>query len=509
MTFGCARCHDHKFDPISQRDYYRLQAIFAYSKETDVPVVHAMSMRDYSQHYPKLLAVVEARSAYRLFEHRVRERLSAAIKARFPGETVKAYDTPEAMRSPEQQKLAAEVGLALKTIKLDKDMTPEEQAERKERLETIAKAVLELPENDAQKVPFDGLFDFPTATVLAHRAPELVPAVQILSRGEMGLPKEQVTAGLPSFLGEPGAIEPAGPHAVPYARKALALWLTQPDHPLTARVMVNRIWAWHFGRGIVSTPSDFGRQGQPPSHPELLDWLATEFVQRGWSVKALHRLILLSSTYQMSSVDSDAAALRIDPENKYLWRMNRRRLEAESLWDAIHAVAGTLNLKMGGRPVVPPLSDDEASSLAGKWQWPVSADPAEQNRRGIYVLVRRNFPFPMFAVFDSPDTSVSCPRREVTNVPTQALWLLNNRAALDQARAFAQRLIAKDGGRREDIVTDAWRYSLGRSPSDQERQEAGELLDGLARLQPEAPPSEALAKLCLSIFNLSEFAYVD
>ncbi len=322
-------------------------------------------------------------------------------------------------------------------------------------------------------------------------------------------PKEQVTAGLPSFLGEPGAIETAGPHAVPYARKALALWLTQPDHPLTARVMVNRIWAWHFGRGIVATPSDFGKQGQPPSHPELLDWLATEFVARGWSVKALQRLILLSNTYQMSSVDSDAAALRVDPENKYLWRMNRRRLEAESLWDAIHAVAGTLNLKMGGRPVVPPLSDDEASSLASKWQWPVSADPAEQNRRGVYVLVRRNFPFPMFAVFDSPDTSVSCPRREVTNVPTQALWLLNNRDAFDQARAFAQKLIAKDGTERDEIVNDAWRQALGRLPSEQERKESGEMLDSLGRTHPDAPPSEALAKLCLTIFNLSEFAYVD
>ena len=178
----------------------------------------------------------------------------------------------------------------------------------------------------------------------------------------------------------------------------------------------------------------------------------------------MHRLILLSSAYQMSSLDSDEAALRVDPENKYLWRMNRRRLEAESLWDAIHAVAGTLNLKMGGRPVVPPLSDDEASSLAGKWQWPVSADPSEQNRRGIYVLVRRNFPFPMFEVFDSPDTSVSCPRREVTNVPTQALWLLNNRAAFEEARAFAKKLIAADGDDREKWTRDAWRHRARPAP---------------------------------------------
>jgi hypothetical protein len=158
---------------------------------------------------------------------------------------------------------------------------------------------------------------------------------------------------------------------------------------------------------------------------------------------------------------------------------------------------------------VPQLSQDEASSLANKWQWPVSADPKEQNRRGVYVLVRRNFPFPMFEVFDSPDNSVSCPRREVTNVPTQALWLLNNRTAFEQARAFAKKLIASDGPHPEKWACDAWRTALGRTPSDQEQREAVSLIDDLVRTHPEAPPSEALAKLCLAIFNLNEFAYVD
>jgi hypothetical protein len=223
----------------------------------------------------------------------------------------------------------------------------------------------------------------------------------------------------------------------------------------------------------------------------------------------MHRLILLSKTYRMSSVCSDVDALSKDPENKYLWRMNRRRLESESVWDSIHAVAGTLNLKAGGRPAVPQLSQDEASALASKWQWPVSADPSEQNRRGVYVLVRRNFPFPMFEVFDSPDTSISCPRREATNVPTQALWLLNNQAAFEQARAFAKKLIASAGPTPEKWIRDAWRSALGRPPSDLEQREAVSLIDELVRTHPEAPPSEALAKVCLSIFNLNEFAYVD
>ena len=179
-------------------------------------------------------------------------------------------------------------------------------------------------------------------------------------------------------------------------RKRLALWLTRPDHPLTARVMVNRIWQGHFGRGIVPTANDFGQQGQAPTHPELLDWLATEFVAQGWSMKAMHRLIVLSNTYQMSSRFSDDANTRVDPDNVYLWRMNRRRLEAEAIWDSMHATAGTLNLKMSGRPVMPPLSQAEMSALRVKSWWVTPADSSEANRRAVYILSRRNFAFPMY-----------------------------------------------------------------------------------------------------------------
>ncbi len=509
LTFGCARCHDHKFDPITQRDYFRLQAVFAYSAETDVPVVSGMSMRDFSQHYPRLLAVVEARTAYRQFERSVRERLVRAARGRFSAEVVHAYDTPEGKRTEEQKRTAKPLAEAVKTINPDKDLNPEEREQRKALAERIAKAVLEIPEQDAQKVPYEGLFEIPTATVLTHRAPELVPEVQVLQRGDLGHGIEKVEAGLPAFLGSVPVIEPAGGHTIPQARKTLALWLSRPDHPLTARVLVNRVWAWHFGRGIVSTPSDFGRQGQAPSHAELLDWLATEFTSGGWSIKSLHRLILLSNTYQMTSRSANAEAMRKDPENRLLWRMNRRRLEAESLWDSIHTVAGTLNLKMGGRPVVPPLGKDEMDGLASKWQWPVSADPQEQNRRGIYILVRRNFPFPMFEVFDAPDTAASCPRRDVTNVPTQALWMLNNRAAFEQARAFAEKLLGTYGPDPRRFVAEAWVRALGRRPSIGEVREALELVSRLADQHPGEPASEALTKLCLALFNLNEFSYVD
>ena len=159
----------------------------------------------------------------------------------------------------------------------------------------------------------------------------------------------------------------------PRYRSVLALWLTRPDHPLTARVMVNRVWQQHLGRGIVGTANDFGRQGQLPSHPQLLDWLATEFVEQGWSLKTMHRLIMSSYTYQMASRFSDADNLRLDPDNTYFWRANRRRLEAEALYDSIHAVSGTINLKMGGRPVMPALNQSELSPLRSKEQWSVNA----------------------------------------------------------------------------------------------------------------------------------------
>ena len=169
--------------------------------------------------------------------------------------------------------------------------------------------------------------------------------------------------------------------------------------------MVNRIWAWHFGRGIVSTASDFGHMGQPPTHPELLDWLATEFIARCWSVKAVHRQIMLSRTYRQASDFHSAEHERVDADNRFLWRMNRRRLEAEALWDAVHSVAGTLNPQVGGRPVMPPLAAEEQTDKAN---WVESADPKQHARRGLYILVRRNFRFPLFDIFDAPVNAVSC-----------------------------------------------------------------------------------------------------
>ncbi|RLS76169.1 MAG: DUF1553 domain-containing protein [Planctomycetota bacterium] len=389
LTFSCARCHDHKFDPITQQDYYALQAIFSASREIEYPIIDAMGITDFKQHYPRILAVEESRRALQMFD------------ARMAGKALSA----------------------------------EEQTERQNLLNAIANNVLALPENTALGVPLVGLMETPTVSVLGHERPELIAPVYLLNRGELSRPRDAVAPGLPEALKRASGWQESMPGHLKN-RAALAQWLTSPKHPLTARVMVNRIWHGHFGRGLVGSLNDFGQMGERPTHPELLDWLASQFMKSGWSIKQMHRTMMLSSTYQMHSVATSEENASIDPQNRHFWKMNRRRLEAEVLWDSIHSVAGTLNLKMGGRPVVPPL-EPEAGAPG---YWIVSADPAEHTRRGLYILQRRNYRFPMFDVFDLPVNAVSAPARDVTTVAPQALWMMNNPTAVRQSQAFAARL---------------------------------------------------------------------
>jgi hypothetical protein len=382
---------------------------------------------------------------------------------------------------------------------LDPPYTAEEKAERERLVHELGKAALKASTG------------YPTATVLGHS--EVVPDVYVAVRGEIRQRGEKVAPGLPSVFVGRDLDEPTSSASTSQRRKALALWLTQPDHPLTSRVMVNRIWQWHFGRGIVGTPNDFGRQGEAPTHPELLEWLALEFVQRGWSIKSMHRLIMLSNTYQMSSL-SDGSNEQTDAQNRYLWRMNRRRLEAEALRDSVLAVAGNLNLKMGGRPVIPPLSQEERSGLWSNDQWPVSLDPEEHSRRSVYLYVKRSFPYPMFAAFDMPDTSVSCPRREATTVAPQALAMLNSDFMMVQAQQLATRLQKECGDDPERWVSTAWQGAFSRLPSQSEREKALQFLsrneDHEAATQSSQPSkSLGLVELCLVIFNMNEFMYVD
>src|SRR6185369_9829046 len=343
VTLGCARCHDHKFDPLSQRDYHRMMAVFAGSEEREVPMVDKMSVFGFKSGYPNVLLVDEYKAKIQRLDAEVQKRATDEIKAKFPKEVVAAYEAKP--RTPEQAQAATLIEEALAKAGLrenaaGKNYKPQYLAAEKEERDRLI--------HDLGEAALKARSSYDTATVLGHA--DIVPEVHMTSRGDFHGTGPKVGPGYPKILGGVTDIDDSsGPAFVPQRRKALALWLTRPEHPLTARVMVNRIWAWHFGRGIAGTPSDFGRQGDPPSNPELLDWLASEFMQQGWSIKKIHRLIMLSDTYRRSTAFDEANA-KIDSGNRYLWRMNRQRMDAEALRDSALAVAGTLNLKMGGRP---------------------------------------------------------------------------------------------------------------------------------------------------------------
>jgi hypothetical protein len=261
--------------------------------------------------------------------------------------------------------------------------------------------------------------------------------------------------------------------------------------------MVNRIWQGHFGEGLVRTPNDFGRQGEAPTHPELLDWLAVEFVERGYSIKAMHRLIMLSNTYRMDSVATEEA-LRRDPDNRLYTRMNRRRLDADSLRDTILATAGTLNLKMGGVGIIPPLSQEEIQAARMPHLWPAHPDPAEYNRRSIYLQMKRSLTLPILQIFDAPDSATSCARRDRSTVAPQALALMNSDFTAQQSTHFAARIRKLAGDDNQAVIATAWQLAFGRGPSPQERDTA------LTYLK-----ANSLERFALLLLNMNEFLYVD
>jgi hypothetical protein len=352
-------------------------------------------------------------------------------------------------------------------------------------------------------------------------------------------------------------VEPDVPRIAPIdgehsgqSRVALANWLTRPDNGLATRVIVNRLWQHHFGHGLVRTPSDFGRMGEPPSHPELLDWLATELPRRGWSLKSMHRLICTSATYRMRSADrmrsaefgmrneeqqTDNSELRTPnseletiphPDNRLLWRANRRRLSGEEIRDAMLAAADRLSPRTGGQGVMPPLPDELLVTLL-KDQWKTSEDEEDHRRRSIYLFVRRNLRYPLFDVFDRPDTNASCPRRAESTIAPQALVLLNSEFSFACARDLAAYVLRYAGDDVTAQVDLAYRRTLGRRPMPGELSRAQEFLAARPGESPrdmpeaETPTSastspnadrhdaHALMYLCLALFNLNEFIYID
>jgi hypothetical protein len=426
VTLGCARCHDHKFDPIRQSDYYRIQGYFAAAQPNDIPRSSADEQ--------------------------------AAWKAKVDG-------------------LNAEIRQLRRGMKT---ATPDEQQARTKRIEEI---------QDNMPAPPPGLQSM--SDDMAHKS-----EIHLLARGDYQNKGEAVGMRPLGVLLPDGA--PEVPKDISRPRAELAMWIVDPQNPLTARVMVNRIWQFHFGRGIVATPNDFGRMGVRPTHPELLDYLANEFIQSGFSVKHVHRLILNSNAYRQASSTVNTAAMEKDPENKLLWKFNRRRLEAEEIRDSMLAISGALNEKQGGPSVIVPIDQTLVSALYKPSQWAVTKDPTEHSRRTVYLIAKRNLRLPFMEVFDAPDTLVSCPRRESSTHAPQALELLNGDLANRQADLLAKRLETEAGPDPRKEVDLAYRLIAGRAPSLKEMQQSMAFLKTQSRRE-----------FALAVLNLNAFLYVN
>ncbi len=508
LTFGCARCHDHKYDPTAQSDYFRLQAFFAAMRSHNTPVLTPASRRD---HETKLAAWEKATKAIRDEMEALiagpREELRKGAMTKFRTAIQDAIRTPDDKRTAYQQQIAlmAEPQLSRPM----KDMLKKLPAEKKKRFEELETQLNALPPRPTA----------PQAMAVAdlHEA----PPTHLLDGGNWFKPKQELHPGFPTFLGG-GSVDTSLPRGVESTglRSALARWLSRRDNPMTARVMVNRLWQHHFGVGLVATSNDFGMQGDLPTHPELLDFLAVEFMDRGWSLKEMHRLMVLSATYcQDSQVDpanpAHVRALAADPDNRLLWHARRHRLEGEAIRDSLLTLSGELNDRMFGVSARPKLPEKVSN-----YAWKPDASPADQNRRSVYVFVKRNMRYPLFDAFDWPDLHNSCARRVNTTTAPQALLLLNGDLTLENARTWGGKLLARHDSNDDALVAHAYRAAWGRPATTDEVRlgvrfltaQAERLRERAAGLRPMTPAearAAAVADFCHALLNTSEFLYVD
>ncbi len=513
LTLQCARCHSHKFDPIPQVEYFRLQSIFMTAfrpkqwipqMERRLPVATAVQKKAADEHNGKITAEV-ARLTKELAELRAqhKQKLFDDRLAALPD--VIREDVKNALGKPADQRTEVEKYLA---GKFQPQLQPDDKTLDQVLPETYADYRMALTERQAavaaqegQRIAFDeirALYDLP--------GPVVTP---LLRRGDALTPGQPVEPGVLSSLTTPVSFEwspPAAEAKTSGRRLALALWLTQPHHPLTARVMVNRLWLHHFGEGLVSTPEDFGTLGASPSHPQLLDWLACEFVDSGWDIKHMHRLILSSSTYQQRSSRSNAEqthAQTIDPDNRLLWRQRLRRIDAEPLRDAMLSVAGLLDDRCFGNPVPVARRPDGDVNIA---------DGQNERRRSVYVQILRGNPLTMLHTYDQPVMETNCIRRSRSTVSTQALTLLNSDTAVSYATAFADQALHVAPVAAVSHIALA---ALGRNATFEETTLYEQFVaEQQGRYtgkgdQPEAAHRRALADLCHMLLASNEFVYVD
>lgn len=514
VTLACCRCHDHKYDPFSQADHFRLQAFFAAVKAHD-PIIepappeqaiaeaHHKGLRDKSRRRDELRAIG-------------REKVLAERRASFPAEIQELLKL-----EPQKRDAAAQASLEPYLKKLEVTVQEARFALTGDIRQEHDQLVTDIDLYEKLKP------DLRIALCVTDVG-DSAPPTRILSLGDYQKPLDEVPAGFFSIL-DPNPADVGHPPSpgTTGRRTALAQWIVSPENPLTARVIVNRLWQQYFGRGIVATPNDFGFSGTRPTHPELLDYLATELVDRGWSLKSMHRLILLSATYRQASAD-DPARRAIDPDNVYFWRQTPRRLEAEALRDAMLAVSGRLLPLDGGPPRWPQLPEALLRGNPKFTESPIegwSVVPEEQSYvRTVFTVQKRSLLQPLLESFDLPDPTVSCARRNITTVAPQALMLLNSPFAVAMAQGLAERATKEADNRPTKTVERTFWLTLGRGPDEEERELCLDLLvrhaaNHAARLQASGSkqPGQiehdarraATTDLARALLNMSEFVYID
>jgi hypothetical protein len=526
MTVQCARCHDHKFDPILQKDYYAMEAsIYGY-----VEVEYPLGPREQADAYMRKMTEIEEKVAdlkdqIEAIDKPYRNKAELdGIRKKYPPEVVRAVEKPESERTPGERLLAIQVlksGYGRSTA-VDKIMSPEDAAKKKALNDRIAALNAATPkplpmasivtdgdwrsvglgygdrnEGACPKCELEYVGAGKFLELGPGNANYKVPPSYFLMRGD---PDSKAYPTKPGFLsvitnGNPPTELPPADGRTSGRRLALAEWLTSRDNPLPARVMVNRIWEHHFGKGIVPTLDNFGKMGEQPTNQALLDWLAVEFMNKGWSIKQMQRLMMTSEAYQMASEYNDDASAKNDPEDTYLWRYRIQRLEGEIIRDNIMSVAGSIDLTMGG-PAIFPHVDESFTKTLFRGIYRNQEDGPSVWRRSIYISQKRTLPSPMLQVFDLPDSSQSFGARYVSTVPTQALQLMNDDFVLHQAQLFADRVKKEAGSDVAKQVDLAYRIALTRPPTQRELSLATDMI-----------LSGSLVDFTNVMLNLSEFLY--
>lgn len=536
LTLRCARCHDHKFEALHQVDYTRMLAIFEPLKrpqrgrdDLDRFVGTAEELAAYEADKQQADARVgELRQQIESLDSQARDRLLDRLAAAAAPQADRADEDSAEKNSP----WTADVVAAFRKPADRRDEAQKELVKKHEKQFAEALQTSYTADEKAQRDTWNGeikqidaaRLPEPTRAYVWYEDPGKTPETKLFNRGDPTAPLEAVEAGFPAIL-----VDAPPPPASPTARASgrrlqLARWLASPDHPLTARVIVNRVWQHHFGDGIVGTESDLGVMGEAPTHPELLDWLATELTAGGWRLKPLHRLIVRSNTYQQAAI-ANARAERADPEVDLLWRWPSRRLEAEVVRDQVLAASGALNLRAGGPSVFPQVSEAVLASQSRPGSGWGKSPPEEQHRRSLYVFVKRTLPIPELDVLDAPDNNQSCEQRAVSTVAPQALTYLNGRFMAEQSRWLAERVRRETAGppntdtvqQRGPQIDRAFELTLCRLPNAAER---GAMLEFLDRQQRQIADDEqaagraetdtefkALESLCLVLLNSNEFFY--